>query len=92
MDFKKVKELFTGANYSYGILGMYFKTTIMVVEEIKDDFWGDKARLTLKDNLGFIDVPMVKIKRVDDIENVDYYILKNLLDEEIGHIWREKNE
>lgn len=89
MDFNKVKKVFTGANYSYGILGMYFKTTIVEVEEIKDDFWGDKARLTLKDNLGFIDVPMAKIKRVDDIEEVEYhYILKNLLDEEIGHVLR----
>jgi len=89
LEFGEIKELFTGANYSYGILGMYFKTTITEVEEIKDDFWGDKARLTLKDNLGFIDVPMANIKRVDDIEEVEYYyILKNLLDEEIGHIWR----
>lgn len=89
MDFNKVKKLFTGANYSYGILGMYFKTTIVKVEEIKDDFWGDKARLTLKDNLGFIDVPIAKIKRGADIEEVEYhYILKNLLDEEIGHVLR----
>ena len=91
MDFNKVKKVFTGANYSYGILGMYFKTTITEVEEIKDDFWGDKARLRLKDNVGVIDAPISNITReVEDIGNYMYcYSLRNLLDEEIGIVWKE---
>lgn len=90
MKFKDIKEFFTRATYSYGIQGMYFKTTIAEVEEIKDDFLGDKVRLTLKDNLGIVDVPIANIKKVSNIDNCKYcYLLKNLLDEEIGHIWRQ---
>ena len=90
MKFEEIERLFTGAIYSYGRQGLYFKSKIEKVEEFNEVFWGDKVILYLVDNAGAIQVPIDNIKKVNDLENCKYcYSLKNMLDEEIGHVCKQ---